>query len=55
MNESYTIYPEEKKMLLFDGLEFHVIEYEMRKDGQNRQIAFYRLNQDSVYKLPAAI
>ena len=34
MNEHYSVYPQEQEVLLYDGLEFNVIDFDLTVDDQ---------------------
>lgn len=55
MNEHYSVYPEEQEVLLYDGLEFYVIAFDLTVDDKGNEIAYYKLYHDSVYQIPENI
>ena len=51
MGEDFSAYAYEKEVLLLDGLEFYVLEFEYKINDQNKEYAHVKLYNTGVNKI----
>ena len=53
MDKNFSAYPEEQEVLLYDGLEFLVVDFTYKSHGPDRTpIAHIKLYNNSIHKVP---